>query len=165
VDIVAPGEGVVGAVPGHGHIGWSGTSFATPFVSATAALIRAHRPELRQTEVVRRLLATADPAPATRPSPEYGSGVLNPVRAVTELLPTAPPTQDLVPRPAGAGPGVGVSVPTTPLAQAVGIAGALAAGAIVIGLTAVVIPLGRRRRWRPGSRAPAVARSLVDRGR
>jgi subtilisin family serine protease len=161
VDIVAPGEGVVGAVPGHGHIAWSGTSFATPFVSATAALIRAHRPELRQADVVRRLLATADPAPATRPSPEYGRGVLNPIRAVTEVLPSAPPTVDLRPRPAGAGPAVGASAPRTPLSRALPLAGVIVASAVIIGLIAVAIPVGRRRRWRPGR---VIGRSLVDRG-
>ena len=154
VDIVAPGEGVVGAVPGHGHIGWSGTSFATPFVSATAALIRAHRPELRQADVVRRLLATADPAPATRPSPEYGSGVLNPVRAATEVLPSAPTVRDEIQRTTSSGPTALNTGPAPSLSQALAIAGALVTGALVIGVTAAAVPLGRRRRWRPGRSAP-----------
>ena len=66
--------------------GYEGTSFAAPFVSATAALIRARWPHLDQADVVRRLLATADPAPGGRPSPEYGYGVLNPMRALTAVV-------------------------------------------------------------------------------
>jgi len=159
VDIVAPGEGVVGAVPGQGHIGWSGTSFATPFVSATAALIRAHRPELRQADVVRRLLATTDPAPARRPSPEYGSGVLNPIRAVTEVLPSAPTIREEVQRSAGSGPTPANTGPAPALGRALAIASALVTAALVIGVSAAAVPMGRRRRWRPGRRPalPATA--------
>jgi membrane-anchored mycosin MYCP len=91
VDIVAPGDAVVGAVPGSGHLTYQGTSFATPFVAATAALIRSRWPDLNRDEVVRRLLATADPAAGARPSPDYGYGVVNPLRALTELVPPEQP--------------------------------------------------------------------------
>jgi subtilisin family serine protease len=86
VDIVAPGEAIVGAAPRSGHQVRTGTSFATPFVAATAALIRARYPQLNQIEVVHRLLATADPASGGQPSPDYGYGVVNPLRALTEVL-------------------------------------------------------------------------------
>jgi membrane-anchored mycosin MYCP len=89
VDLVAPGEQVLAAAPLAGHIVASGTSFAVPFVAGTAALIRARWPELNRTEVVRRLLATADPPAGGQPSLDYGYGVVNPLRALTELVPPA----------------------------------------------------------------------------
>jgi type VII secretion-associated serine protease mycosin len=154
VDIVAPGDGVIGAVPGGGHATFQGSSFAAPFVSATAALIRSHRPQLRQADVVRRLLATADPAGGAGGPAGYGSGVLNPVRAVTELVrPTsaqppraeataaaAPPTIE----PRANRPGQVMLV----LASGIGLA-----TVVVVGL-AVIAPMGRRRRWRAGRTEP-----------
>ena len=63
VDIVAPGDDVVVAAARRRAPPFQGTSLAVPFVAATAALIRARCPGLSQADVVRRLLATADPAP------------------------------------------------------------------------------------------------------
>ncbi|HEX5742029.1 MAG TPA: type VII secretion-associated serine protease mycosin, partial [Pilimelia sp.] len=81
VDVVAPGDGVLAAWPG-GYATVGGTSFATPFVAATAALVRQRWPALPAAEVARRVVATADPAAGGRAA--YGAGVLNPYRAVTE---------------------------------------------------------------------------------
>ncbi|MBX6750745.1 MAG: S8 family serine peptidase, partial [Micromonosporaceae bacterium] len=89
VDLVAPGEDVLAAAPLAGHVTVSGTSFAVPFVAGTAALIRARWPDLDRTEVVRRLLATADPPAGGQPSLDYGYGVVNPLRALTEVVPPA----------------------------------------------------------------------------
>jgi type VII secretion-associated serine protease mycosin len=80
VDLVAPGGTVTTAAPGSGHRQVSGTSFAAPFVSATAALLLARG--MTVAEVRRRLIATADPAPG--PIHEYGYGVVNPYRALVE---------------------------------------------------------------------------------
>ena len=42
--IAAPGDGAYSTVPGGGYLGgWQGTSFATPLVSATVALIVANQ--------------------------------------------------------------------------------------------------------------------------
>jgi type VII secretion-associated serine protease mycosin len=146
VDLVAPGDGVVTAAPRRGHVTVRGTSFATPFVAATAALIRARWPAMSRVEVVDRLLATADPAPGARPSPAYGWGILNPMRAVTEVMDR--PRADRTPTPIAArdrplppAPGPGTA--------AVGIAAALTLAAALVGAVAAVIPSGRRRRWRP----------------
>jgi hypothetical protein len=81
VDVVAPGADVITAQPVAGHQRRSGTSYATAFVSATAALVRSARPGLSAENVVNRIIATATPS---RGGPGYGAGVVNPYRAVTE---------------------------------------------------------------------------------
>ncbi len=165
VDLVAPGEAVTAAAPTRGHLVVSGTSFAAPFVSATAALIRAREPRLTQSQVVRRLISTADPAPGAPPdSPGYGAGVLNPLRAVTDVgtnavpetpLPHSSATADTDPR-AGVGfvaspESDGTAITSHPARTAVvGVAFALIAAAVAIGIGAVAIPRGRRRGWRVG---------------
>lgn len=152
VDLVAPGERVVGAQPGGGHAELTGTSLAAPFVAATAALLRQYRPDLDAAGVVRRLLATADPAPGARPSPDYGYGVLNPLRALTEVLPAgaAPPRTTPVasPPPLVAAP-AGVS-----MSMAVSVAAGVVSAAVLLSLVAATMSAGRRRRWRPGTLPP-----------
>jgi membrane-anchored mycosin MYCP len=147
VDIVAPGDAVVGAAPHRGHQTYQGTSFATPFVAATAALIRAHWPNLDRTGVVHRLLATADP-PAGGPL-AYGHGVLNPVRALTAVV---APVAD-VPAPAPVLVPGSVATLATPAAantRVLVIAGVLVLGAATVATVGFAIPSGRRRRWHPG---------------
>jgi len=147
VDIVAPGTQVIGALPTAGHAIFEGTSFAAPFVAATAALIRARWPELHQADVVRRLLATTDPAPGGRPSAEYGYGVLDPMRALTEVLVPAGAVPSLSPLPSLV-PVAGRAGAPAPVALGVAVALVAAAGGIVA--VAIAVPAGRRRRWRPG---------------
>jgi len=83
VDVVAPGKDVLVASPGAGHTVESGTSFAAPFVSATAALLRQARPNATAREVVNRIMATAAPS---RGGLGYGRGVVDPFRAMGEVL-------------------------------------------------------------------------------
>ncbi|SCL37633.1 type VII secretion-associated serine protease mycosin [Micromonospora pallida] len=152
VDVVAPGSGVLMAAPGRGHRRAEGTSYATPFVAATAALLREYRPELTAAQVAQRIVATADPAPGRAAG--YGAGVLNPYRAVTE---TGAGTTG-GPRRAGALPAERVD--PVRVAQDARRADArrrallVAAGTVALAITAlllaVVVPRGFRRRWRPG---------------
>ncbi len=150
VDLAAPGSAVIGDSPGHGQQTFEGTSFAAPFVAATAALIRARWPELRQGEVVTRLLATADPAAGARPSTQYGYGILNPLRALTEVVTGLPGAAN----PGRPVPALGP--PTAPASRAgpdpmvIGFAIVLIVAAIGTATVAWAIPAGRRRRWRPG---------------
>lgn len=155
VDLVAPGDGVLTAARIAGHVAGSGTSFAAPFVAGTAALIRARWPELDRTEVVHRLLATADPPAGGQPSPDYGYGVVNPLRALTEVVPPrANPATYQEPEPAveiARPDATGGEPPSRVLLMAV----ALLIAAIGVTLLAAVTPAGRRRGWRPGRSEPA----------
>ncbi|SCE65256.1 type VII secretion-associated serine protease mycosin [Micromonospora viridifaciens] len=153
VDLVAPGSDVLMAAPGEGHRRAEGTSYATPFVAATAALLRQYHPELTAAEVARRIVGSADPAPGS----DAGAGVLNPYRAVTESA-----------GPAVAHPRRGTALPEdrpdpAEVAQrtrraaardrALLVAGATGAATTVVVLLAVVLPRGARRRWRPAGPA------------
>jgi membrane-anchored mycosin MYCP len=151
VDLMAPGVLVTVAAPRTGQLTGSGTSFATPYVTATAALIRQRFPTLTPAQISRRLLATADPAPGGERSDTYGAGVLNPYRALTETL--GPDTQ---PAPA---PMVMHTEDPAAIALAHRRADAqnlslilAAAGAgvvLLVVLAAAAVRRGRRRGWRP----------------
>jgi len=145
--VVAPGAEIVGPeAGGTGLVTGQGTSFATAFVSGVVALVRAYRPDLTAAQVVHRIEATADHPPGPLPDPRLGWGEIDPYAAVTAVL--APPSQPsspaarlpLPPRP-GPAPGQLPAVLTA--------AAALAVAAAVLGV-ALVVPAGRRRRWRPG---------------
>jgi hypothetical protein len=93
VDIAAPGVGVLTlATPcGDGNC-WvtpDGTSFATPIVSAAAALVWAINPGLSAQQVATRLMSTAESVPGT--GVDFASGVINVGRAVAG--PAAGPLQ------------------------------------------------------------------------
>jgi membrane-anchored mycosin MYCP len=156
VDVVAPGGGVLTANPVRGHKTQSGTSYAAPFVAATAALVRAYRPDLSAAQVEARIVATADPAPAGTGEAGYGAGVVNPIRAVSETTtaPRATPSRAALP-----------AVPPDPAALAraerrdtarqralivAAAAGGMAAVVLVVGL---VLRRGLRRRWQPADPA------------
>jgi subtilisin family serine protease len=88
-----PISSVLGAVPGGGVGGWSGTSFSTAFVAGAAALVRGQHPEWPDAEtpagdladeVMDRLRASAVPIDANNPGYEelLGAGRLDVAAAV-----------------------------------------------------------------------------------
>ena len=87
VSVTAPGVGVTAAYPGVFPRAYNpasnGTSFATAFVSGVASLVRAAHPGLDQAQVVARITATANGSAG----PGTGHGLVNPVQAVTAILP------------------------------------------------------------------------------
>ncbi len=167
VDVVAPGEDVLAATRVGGHDYWAGTSFAAPFVAGVAALVRSAWPKLTAPEVAARILATADPAPGGRGSFEYGAGVVDPYRAVTEdLAASGPRAMPAVVAP----PPDHAAMRETAWRDEMGAGAKLGTGLVVLAIvvTAVLgwfLPRGSRRRWRAGRAAALpVAASGVGRG-
>jgi membrane-anchored mycosin MYCP len=147
VDIVAPGSAVPALTRGGRLAGFDGSSFAAPFVSATAALIRQREPGLHADGVVARILGTADPSPDGPHSLGYGAGILDPYRAVTEQWPLAGGTESAAPvrltvRPAATVDGTA--------SRAGRLAGAGAGLTALLAVAAMILPRGYRRRWRAG---------------
>ncbi|MFC6022185.1 type VII secretion-associated serine protease mycosin [Plantactinospora solaniradicis] len=159
VDLVAPGTAVVGAARAGGHDYYDGTSFAAPFVAGTAALVRTAWPELTAAQVAERLMATASPARGGRNSREYGAGVVDPYRAVTERLSERDPLvlpEVALPAPDPAVVRTAAWWARTGASAKFG-AGVVALSLVLAGVLAWALPRGRRRRWRPGraERLPA----------
>jgi membrane-anchored mycosin MYCP len=154
VSVTAPGVNVASDYPGGFDPSSNGTSFAAAFVSGEAALIRAAYPHMPAAQVVHRIIATA----AGRTGAHTGAGMINPVQAVTAVLPAHPapsPPEHLVPIPRPHA----VNPYTRTVALSVTAGALLTAALVAIG--AVVIPEGRRRHWRPG-RLPAPAGAPVQ---
>ncbi|PZG05785.1 type VII secretion-associated serine protease mycosin [Micromonospora craterilacus] len=149
LDLVAPGTDVLIAAPGQGHQRAEGTSYAAPFVAATAALLRQYRPELTAEEVATRIVATTDPAP----DGGYGAGVLNPHRAVTETGggPTGRDRSAAALADDRTDPALLAQQARRATARERALLLATAGGLVVVFvvLVAVVVPRGARRRWRP----------------
>jgi membrane-anchored mycosin MYCP len=159
VSVTAPGVDITSAYPGAFPDAYgpdlAGTSFATPFVSGVVALVRAYHPRLDAAQVVARIMATAD-GPT---GPGTGNGMINPVQAVTAVLPGSVLASGSL-----AGAAVGVHAGPVPISRvtpsgrypafaAVSVtAGAFGLGVLVVA-GAVIIPAGRRRRWKPGGPA------------
>jgi hypothetical protein len=76
LDLAAPGVGLMLATSISGARERSGTSFATPFVSAALALLLAQEPELGPQALRERLAGLARDAGAEGVDPVYGLGVL-----------------------------------------------------------------------------------------
>ncbi|WP_329791552.1 S8 family serine peptidase [Lentzea sp. DG1S-22] len=86
--LAAPAENLVGAGPfGGGHRVGSASELGVAYVAGAAALVRAYHPTLSARDVTSRLLSTADRPAGAVPHPGLGHGVVNPVAAVTTLLP------------------------------------------------------------------------------
>lgn len=161
VDLVAPGGGVLGATRAGGHQYWNGTSFATPFVSATAALVRSAWPEFSAPQVAERIVATTTPAPG---GAGYGAGIVNPYRAVTDRLTEAEPVALPDATPAPVDPD---QVRATAWWARAGDTAIVTVGSVVavaaLGLvTAVAVAYGRRRRWRPRRAAQVPTERVLE---
>lgn len=103
VGVAAPGEDIISLDPrntglttakisNQGQVSrYSGTSFAAPYVSGVAALVRSRFPDLPAAEVIKRIEATAH-APGEGWNPYVGYGAVDPVAALTAEVPnTLPP--------------------------------------------------------------------------
>ena len=97
VQIAAPGVGIVSTYPG-GYATLSGTSMASPYVAATAALVESADPALTATAVAADLTKTADDLAPKGRDDASGAGLVDPLNAVcavtscTTATPTPTPT-------------------------------------------------------------------------
>jgi membrane-anchored mycosin MYCP len=147
VDIAAPGEEIDGPAPaggGYGRREEGGTSFAAPFVSATAALLKSYYPKASPDEITARMMLTAD-HPAGGWNQVVGYGELNPYRAMTTVLSedveervAAPPNAPVPPGDPGKA------------ARELGLllTGCAAAVVLLLLCAKVIVPRGRRRGWK-----------------
>ncbi|MFF0205172.1 S8 family serine peptidase [Streptomyces sp. NPDC005017] len=160
VDLTAPGEAVTGPGPrGRGSFTASGPSYATALVAGTAALVLGRRPELSAQALVHRLRSTTSGPGEPVPDRERGYGPVDPIAAVTAVLPEE--RRDAA-APDGRTAAPGVSMPSAPGPSAAGAAWWVAAGSLAmlagVAAASAVMPRGRRRQWRPaGYRAPEAA--------
>lgn len=149
VDVGAPGKDLTIPWPGGGYNPQAeGTSFAAAYVSGVVALVRASHPALHQDQVVRRVLSTAD----GNVGDGTGRGMVNPTQAVTAIV----PGED-APGAATAQPSlhpVKLAAPSHPDGHTTDVAISVAAGAVglaaLAALCGIVVPMGKRRGWRPG---------------
>ncbi|MBB3662117.1 membrane-anchored mycosin MYCP [Prauserella sediminis] len=132
-----------------------GTSFAAPYVSGLAVLVRQMYPDLNATQVMERIKYTAHhPATPDGHDQYIGDGVIDPVAALTADVPTEMGIQPIQqqPLPDDLPP---ANVPNwTPFAVAVtGSAGAL----VALGVTMFVVHTVRRRQKTaaPSAKAPS----------
>ncbi|MFF3908464.1 type VII secretion-associated serine protease mycosin [Streptomyces sp. NPDC001848] len=95
VTLTAPGVNIVRADTNHsnGYSSGTGTSDATAYVSATAALIRAKYPDLTAGQVINRMIKSAtflSHKVKKVPDEQYGYGIIRPYAALTEDIPKGP---------------------------------------------------------------------------
>ncbi|MEU1387771.1 MULTISPECIES: S8 family serine peptidase [unclassified Nonomuraea] len=150
VAVLGPGVGIIAPWPGRSYkLDLEGSSFGAAYVSGTAALVRARFPHLDQEQVRRRIIATADGSVGKG----TGAGMVNPVQAVSAVLPFEPAGRPLVAAPAPLpipADAIAKAPPEDVMARNVSLA--VTAGALILaaaaGALALVLPLGRSRGWR-----------------
>jgi membrane-anchored mycosin MYCP len=160
VDVSAPGAQITSIQAG-GYIGGlDGTSYAAPYVTGVAALIKSEKPDLTSQQIINRIVSTAD----TNMVAGSGAGMVNPLQAVTALGDgNASPTTT---QQAGAQPiDIGGPPPVDHRSREIGglVAAATIGVALLVVFGGVVAPLGARRRWKPGRAAPIQNDSGNDR--
>ncbi|MFE6054641.1 type VII secretion-associated serine protease mycosin [Kitasatospora sp. NPDC056446] len=165
--LIAPGVGVyhASAKSPTGYVAANGTSDSTAYVSATAALIRSKYPDLSAGQVINRMIKSATP-PANGtvvPNNHYGYGLVAPAKALEAdpAVDNGPRENPLVKRPESRGTPPSDDptdeadpssvAPVVPEAGGGGdntglVIGAVAVGALVLGLSVVAVFQARRRR-------------------
>ena len=139
-----------------------GTSASTAYVSATVALIRAAHPSWTAGQVIRDLIATADPGSgesAGEHSDQYGYGIINPLRALQATAPSETsnpllssstgPTTSAAPTTAETTASPGVASPTTRSRSGL-VIGIVVAVVVIIAIIMLILVLSRRNKSRRG---------------
>ncbi|PWV82758.1 membrane-anchored mycosin MYCP [Prauserella marina] len=150
ISVAAPGTAIISVDPAEGSTGLAnmtveggetkpiqGTSFAAPYVTGLAVLVRAKYPDLSAREVMNRITSTAQhpAAPGGRDN-FVGYGVIDPMAALTAMVPEEEGVADAstVALPSDMPPGnVGGSMPM--IVALTGSGGALAALLVALFVT------------------------------
>ena len=86
IDLTAPGTNINSTIPNNGTKFESGTSMATPFVSAAAAMAKAYHGEVSTSAVKSLLYSSATPLLSDNDDSEYfGNGLVNAMGVLNEL--------------------------------------------------------------------------------
>lgn len=169
--LIAPGEKIYSAGTGSAtkYRQANGTSDATAYVSAAAALVRSKFPNLTAGQVANRLTKTAiTPDGKTgikSPDPKYGYGVIRPYRALSENIPAGPKNGPLtMPKDSEPSAGAGANAPgENPSASSgdekSGLSPLMIAGIglgviVVLGIVIAVIVASKKRRNGPPPGGP-----------
>ncbi|QKG24691.1 peptidase S8/S53 subtilisin kexin sedolisin [Actinomadura verrucosospora] len=154
IDVSAPGQDIITTV-GTGYAGGlQGTSFSAPYAAGVAALVRSHYPKLNYQQVINRILLTAEGGNGQG----SGYGMISPMQAVSaELDPNAKPGETSATRPLSGPVPIARAAPVDHRTRNIGlgVAGGALGLTLVVAFGGAVIPMGRRRNWKPG-RVPAL---------
>ncbi|MET8359922.1 type VII secretion-associated serine protease mycosin [Micromonospora sp. NPDC005171] len=175
--VAAPGDSVYNITNEAGY-GWGdGTSDSSAIVSGLAALIRAKYPDLSAPSVINRIIRTARDAGPSGRDPQYGFGVIDPMKALTADVPpvTANPLLDRAAATTDPGPtrteGADEEFDVTqhgdrggPSDQQVMVVGIGIAVVLVLLLGLAVFLIWNRRRYRrEAARAADIPDEVLDR--
>jgi hypothetical protein len=159
VTLTAPGVNV----PNEDNVGQAvtadGTSISAAYVSATVALIRAEHPTWTVGQVIRDLIATADPASgqtAGQHSDQYGYGIVDPLKALQASAPSE--TSNPLVTAASSSASAAASAPATGGGGSASasksssglVIGIVVAVVVVLLIVVLIVVLSRRNRNRPG---------------
>jgi thermitase len=86
IDVTAPGVNIASTYPHNQYAALSGTSMASPHVTALAALIRSTNPKLKNTEVMDIMRSTAEDLGAKGKDKYYGYGQIDVNTALEKTL-------------------------------------------------------------------------------
>jgi thermitase len=86
IDVTAPGVNIASTYPHNQYAALSGTSMASPHVTALAALIRSTNPKLKNTEVMEIMRSTAEDLGTKGKDKYFGFGQIDVNRALQKTL-------------------------------------------------------------------------------
>ncbi|MEU6227583.1 S8 family serine peptidase [Streptomyces sp. NPDC047042] len=142
ISVAAPADGIYSTKNSGGYLTADGTSYSAPYVSATAALLRAAFPSESAGQIIARLIGTADRPPgapgAHGHDDRLGYGLINPLKALRASAPPARTNPLLTAGPPAAKPATRSGA--TPWA-----AGGIAAGTAAVATGGFAVFRRRRR--------------------
>ncbi|AWN29824.1 S8 family serine peptidase [Streptomyces sp. NEAU-S7GS2] len=164
IRLIAPGENIYSAGTTPKYRQATGTSDATAYVSAAAALVRSKFPDLTAGQVANRLTKTAitpdGKTGVTSPDPKYGYGVIRPYRALSEDIPDGSKNGPLaMPKDSEPSAGAGADAPGNEAQESasdkagslspLALAGMALGVVVVLGIVIGVVVAAKKRRNGP----------------